>query len=142
MFVSQPQYEFPFPAGLGDPGSRHWRMVELALHAPWFLLSVEMLDREEPEHSLTRTLCIAWEHDLADALRSLDPARVTGIVCMMPSWQSETGQWASREIHEVWLCKSASGERVVLGDAAGQEFDWGVLPEHELLLQREVMLRM
>ena len=142
MFVSQPQYEFPFPPALEQPGSQHWRMVELTLHAPWFLLSVEVVDAEIHDCSMTRTICIAWDYDLAEVLRGLDPDLVRGIVCMMPSWQSETGQWASREIHEVWLCKSASGERVVLGDAAGQEFDCGVLPEHELPLQRELLLRM
>ena len=72
MFVSQPQYEFPFPPALEQPGSQHWRMVELTLHAPWFLLSVEIVDYEFPDCSMTRTLCIAWDNDLADVLRSID----------------------------------------------------------------------
>lgn len=142
MFVSQPQYEFPFPPALEQPGAQHWRMVELTLHAPWFLLSVEIVDPNEPEHRMTRTLCIAWEHDLADAIRSLDAARVKGIVCMMPAWQSATGQWSSREISEVWLCRSASGQHVVLCDVEGQKFDCGLIPEHAEPVQQELLLQL
>ena len=109
MFVSQPEYEFPFPADLAHPGSKHWRVVELTLHAPWFLVSVEIIDPEHPDCSMTRTLCIAWDSDLAELLGTLEPERVKGIVCMMPAWQSPTGQWTSREIREVWRRRSAAG---------------------------------
>ena len=59
MFVSQPQYEFPFPPDLEQPGSQHWRMVELTLHAPWFLLTVEIVDAALLDCSLSRTGCCA-----------------------------------------------------------------------------------
>lgn len=141
MFVSHPQYQFPIPAALEDPGVQHWRMVELTLHAPWFLLSVEIVDQNEPDLSITRTLCIAWEHDLTDVLRGLDPTRVKGIVCMMPAWQSPTGQWWSREIREVWLYSSSSGKHVVLADTAGEKFDCGLIPEHVDAVEMELLLR-
>lgn len=141
MFVSQPQYEFPFPPALGQPGAKHWRMVELTLHAPWFLLSVETVDPDEPGYCLTRTLCVAWEHDLADLLRSLEPARVKGIVCMMPAWQSPTGQWWSREIREVWLHRSAGGQHLVLADTDGQKFDGGLVPEHVGDVEMELLIQ-
>lgn len=141
MFVSQPHYEFPFPPDLSQPGSQHWRMVELTLHAPWFLLSVEVVDPDESDLSFTRTLCIAWEHDLADVLRSLDAVRVKGIVCMMPAWQSPTGQWWSREIREVWVYRSPSGKHVVLVDTAGEKFDCGLIPEHVGDVEMELLLR-
>jgi len=141
MFVSHPEYEFPIPAALDDPGAQHWRMVELSLHAPWFLLSVELVDLDEPDLSITRTLCIAWEHDLADVLRPLDADRVKGIVCMMPAWQSPTGQWWAREVREVWLHSSRSGEHIVLADTAGKEFDCGLIPEHVGAVEKELLLR-
>ncbi|KAK6025022.1 hypothetical protein OSTOST_09089 [Ostertagia ostertagi] len=130
MFVSQPQYEFPFPPGLEQPGSQHWRMVELTLHAPWFLLSVEVLDADIRDCSMTRTICIAWDYDLAEVLRGLDADCILGIVCMMPAWASPNGQWSSREVREVWMCTSDAGQSVLLLDAAGQEFDCGLVPEH------------
>ncbi len=141
MFVSQPQYEFPFPHGLEPPGSQHWRMIELTLHMPWFLLSLEVVDAELPDCSVTRTICIAWDTDLAEVLRSLEGARVMGIVCMMPAWQSTNGQWSSREIREVWLHTSEMGQSVVLRDADGQQFDCGLVPEHVSPVREELVLR-
>lgn len=141
MFVSHPHYQFAFPEALGDPGAQHWRVVELTLHAPWFLLSVEIFDEEIPACSMTRTLLIAWDDDLADMLRSLHAERVMGIVCMMPAWQSTNGQWSSREIREVWICSSAAGQSVLLLDAAGEEFDCGLVPEHVEPMTKELLLR-
>lgn len=141
MFVSQPEYEFPFPPNLAHPGSQHWRIVELTLHAPWFLVSVEVTDAELPDCSMTRTLCIAWDTDLADLLRTLEPDRVMGLVCMMPAWQSPTGQWWSREIREVWLYSSPAGKHVVLADTSGEKFDCGLIPDHVGDVQMELVLR-
>lgn len=141
MFVSQPQYEFPFPPDLEQPGSKHWRMVELTLHAPWFLLSVEIFDIENADLSMTRTMCIAWDYDLAEVLRGLDADCVRGIVCMMPAWASPSGQWSSREVREVWNCTSAAGQSVLLIDAACQEFDCGLVPVHVEPMKKELLLR-
>lgn len=117
-------------------------MVELTLHAPWFLLSVEVVDPDVAGHSMTRTLCIAWEHDLADVIRSLDTFQVKGVVCMMPAWQSPTKQWSSREICEIWLHRSASGQHVTLCDLAGNSIDCGLIPEHVEPVKMELLLRM
>lgn len=141
MFVSQPQHEFPFPPDLEAPGSQHWRMVELTLHMPWFLLSVSISDAELPDSSMTRTLCIAWDSDLVEVLRSLDADRVKGIVCMMPAWQSDNGQWTSRGVREVWVHSSDAGRSVVLLDAGGQEFDCGLAPEHAQPIGKELVVR-
>lgn len=140
MFVSLPHYEFPIPDGLKQPGSQHWRMIELTLQAPWFLLSVEA-DTEEPDLRMTRTLCIAWDTDLVDLIRSLDATRVKGIVCMVPAWQSPTGHWASRVVREVWMCQSDAGQSVSLRDEAGESFDCGLVPAHVEPIERELMLR-
>ena len=141
MFVSQPEYEFPLPPDLAHPGCQHWRVVELTLHAPWFLVSVEIVDPELPDCTVTRTLCIAWDSDLAELLSTLEPDRVKGIVCMMPGWQSPSGQWTSREIREVWRCRSAAGHSVVLSDTAGDRFDCGMVPDHEAPIEQELILR-
>lgn len=142
MFISQPQYEFPFPADMANPGVQHWRMVELSIHAPWFMLSMEIIDGDDPEVRLTRTMCIAWDNDLAEVLRLVDADRIKGLVCMMPAWQSATGQWASREVREVWLRRSDAGKSVVLCDAAGEEFDCGLAPDHVGTVEQDLILRL
>ncbi|MCY4756795.1 hypothetical protein ACFP3P_16525 [Pelomonas aquatica] len=116
-------------------------MVELTLHAPWFLLSVDVVDAEIRDCSMTRTVCIAWDYDLAEVLRGLDPDLVRGIVCMMPAWASPNGQWSSREVREVWMCSSPAGQSVLLLDAAGQEFDCGLVPEHVEPTTKDLLLR-
>jgi hypothetical protein len=141
MFVSQPEFEFPFPPELAHPGSQHWRVVELTLHAPWFLVSVEIVDADHPDCSMTRTLCIAWDTDLAELLSTMEPNRVKGIVCMMPAWQSATGQWTSREISEVWRCRSVTGHSIVLVDSAGDKFDGGMVPDHQQPIEQDLILR-
>jgi hypothetical protein len=142
MFQSLPQYEFPMPEGLGAPGSKHWRAVEMTLHMPWFLLTVEHVAEEDDEVRMSYTLCIAWDTDLADALKTIDTNRVRGLVAMMPAWASSSGQWSSRQIAEVWLSTNDSGTFVTLTDVAGEKFDAGVRgegpvvsPTAELLLR-------
>ena len=142
MFVSLPHYEFPFPPELTQPDAQHWRMVELMLHAPWFLVSVEVPDVEDPDLSMTRTLCIAWDTDLADILRSLEADRVKGIVCMMPAWQSQHGQWTSRIVREVWMCQSDAGQSISVCDSAGKPFDCGLVLRHMEPVERELLFRL
>lgn len=141
MFVSHPQYEFRIDPASEEADCRHWRMVELSLHAPWFLLSVDFVDPGAPDVDITRTLCIAWEYDLAEVLRSLDADQVMGIVCMMPAWESPTGQWWPREIREVWIYSSPAGRHVVLADTSGEKFDCGLIPEHVGEIDMELVLR-
>ncbi len=105
MFATHPQHEFPVPKGLADPGSQHWRLIELVLHLPWYLLTVAAVP-EEDEAMLTQTWCLAWEHDLAHLLTTLDASRVSGLICMMPGRTSKNHQWTSREVREVWLART------------------------------------
>lgn len=142
MFLSLPQYEFQVPQGLGEPGSKHWRVVEMPLHAPWFLLTVAHPDPEGDGLGMSYTLCIAWELDLAEALKAIEVKRVRGLVAMMPGWASPTGQWSSRQILEVRLDADETGRYVTLMDASGEAFDGGMRGEpprcsasSELLLQ-------
>ncbi|MEJ1933722.1 hypothetical protein WDZ92_26270, partial [Nostoc sp. NIES-2111] len=111
------------------------------LHAPWFLLSIEVNDADCHGTSITRTICIAWEQDLADALGAIPEGRVTGIICMVPGWQTSTGQWASREIREVWVHRSARRQHAVLVDAAGERFDRGLVPAHVGVVERKLVYR-
>lgn len=143
MFLSLPQYESQFPQGLGEPGSKHWRVVEMQLHAPWFLLTVEHPAPEGDGFGMSYTLCIAWELDLAEALKAIEVERVRGLVAMMPGWASSTGQWASRQIAEVWLDTDDTGRFVTLRDVSGQAFDAGMRDEPPMAsASSELLLRL
>ena len=126
MFHSLPQYEFQVPEGLAGPGSKHWRAVVMTLHMPWFLLTLDHVEAEADPVRMSYTLCIAWDTDLADAIRSIDASRVRGLVAMMPAWASPTGQWSSRQITEVWRDVNDAGTFITLTDVAGEKFDAGV----------------
>lgn len=142
MFASHPQHEFLIPAGLTHPGVQQWRLIEVMLNAPWFLLTIDVQDKESGI-SFAHTWCIAWEHDLANALDAMDPARVRSLVCMMPARATPACQWASREVRQVWLTRTEDAEEYVsLLDATGAEFDGGLrsdrptkVTERRLLLQ-------
>lgn len=127
------------PPDHSQPGVQHWRMLELTLQAPWFLLSEEV---GAPEFSATQTLCIAWEYDLADVLQSMDRSRVKGLVCMMPAERPEAPPWSPREIQEVWMHSSAMGRNVVLSDVAGNQFTCGLTPDHVGPIRKELLLRL
>lgn len=133
MFVSYPEHEVPIFAAFAEPGTRHWRVIELPLHAPWFLLTIELPDPDGTHMSLSHTLCIAREHDLVLALQTIDAERVLGLVAMRPGWTSPSGQWTSRGVSEVWLRQADGYEYVVLKDAGGEEFDAGVAVQKPVL---------
>ena len=120
VFVTEPSHEFSIPSGLGVSGSRHWRIVQLAVHAVWFVLTVEVT---EGSVSFKRTACIAWDTDLVELLQSLGDAKAVGLLCMTPGWCSPTGQWAAREVCEVWEARAGNDHRtVILRDSHGHEF--------------------
>ncbi len=142
MFVSLPQYELQMSEVLSDPGSRHWRVVEMPLHAPWYLLTVVRADPGAEGWATSYTLCFAWDTDLVDAIMAIDVTRIRGLVAMIPAWASPTGQWSSRQINEVWLDVVETGKIVTLLDVAGKKLDAGMLieppkagPSGELLLR-------
>ncbi len=120
-----------------EPDTRYWRVMALNLHTPWFLLSVEHVAPDEPDMTFVRTLCIGWEYDLVETLRNLDSSRVKGLVCMLPAWQSDTGQWSAREIREVWL----RGDHAVLVDPNGEKFEANPILEPVGQAKLELLLR-
>jgi len=140
MFCTESSDEFLFPACLGAYDSRHWRMVRLALHAPWFVLTVEAADGDG---CFKRTVCIARDTDLADVLESLGDAKAVGLLCMTPGWCSPTGQWSSREVREVWAARTDRGDCVVtFRDERGVEFgDPHRMQRHQASVDRRLILR-
>ena len=50
-----------------------------------------------------------------------------GLVCMAPGWKSDTGDWTSHEVYEVWLAVMADGgEFLRLLDVDGLPMEVGL----------------
>lgn len=120
MFITERQDELSLATILSVSATQHWRMVELAMHIPWFVLTLEVFDGEA---SFKRTLCIAWDTDLVEVIESLDEGKPVALLCMTPGWCSPGGQWSARTVSEVWHARTGSGDPVVLlRDRRGIEF--------------------
>jgi len=143
MFATHPQHEFPVPKGLADPGSQHWRVIELVLRVPWYLLTVAAVP-EEDEAMLTQTWCLAWEHDLTHLLKTLDTSRVSGLTCMMPGRTSKNHRWTSREVREVWLARTHDdSEFAQFIDFEGNELEeCSRVHSSASVVERRLLLRM
>ncbi|WP_268167430.1 hypothetical protein [Roseateles hydrophilus] len=92
-------------------------------------MTVEHPDPDGDGFGMSDTLCIAWELDLAEALKAIEAKRVRGLVAMMPGWASPTGQWSSRQVTEVWLEADDNGKFVTLMDDSGKVFDGAMRSE-------------
>ena len=125
MFITLPPFEFRTPPGLFDEGARRWRLMQINLHVPWFLLSAETTDVGSGL-SHVQTICFAWETDLETFLQTFDPAAVKGLVCMAPGWASPSGTWTSHSVHQVWRVDTADEHCLVLCGTDGQELDVGL----------------
>ncbi|WP_457424283.1 hypothetical protein [Roseateles sp. P5_E7] len=122
MFITFPTFELHPPAGRLAGDVRSWRMMQLPLHVPWFMVSVEVVD---PETTLGRvqTFCFAREDDLTTFFITVEAEKVRGLVCMTPGWMSVSGTWTSHEVRQVWRATTAAGTHLVLSGADGQTLD-------------------
>lgn len=122
MFITFPPFELHPPAGVMVGDARRWRMMQIPLHVPWFMVSVEVFD---PETNLGRvqTFCFAREVDLTTFLSTVEAEKVNGLVCMAPGWMSASGSWTSHSVRQVWLATTAAGTHLVLSGLDGQILD-------------------
>lgn len=126
MFITHSPYEFRMPQGLAIPDTRHWRVMELHIHLPWFMLSVL---REHPGDGITfvQTFLFAWETDFAEFIAAFDTEKVVSLACMAPGWKSTNGNWTSHEVREVWSVQTEDGSTYLdLKDAHGASLDVGL----------------
>lgn len=126
MFITHPPYEFRMPPTLAVPGARHWRVMELHIHLPWFLLSVR--NQYSPDDTtFVQTFLFAWETDFAEFLSHFDARKVVSLACMAPGWKSATGNWSSHEVREVWSVQTEDGSTYLdLKGGDGASLDVGL----------------
>lgn len=126
MFFTFPHYEFRMPTGLVAPDARHWRVMELSLHLPWFIVSVLKRD-PVADTTFVSAYFFAWENDFTSFLPTLSAKEVIGVACMAPGWKSANANWTSHEVREVWSARSEDGSTYLeLVGADGEVLDVGL----------------
>lgn len=121
MFVSHIGHQFHVPPALTDDKSQHWRLMEVALRCPWFVLTV--VERHQTaELSLLRTWCVAWAQDLMQVLEDRQDVQVRALACMRPVHDSSPRTWSATDVYEVWLTANDDGAFITFHDGAGKEF--------------------
>jgi len=104
MFLTHTSAELPAFFAPELPETRCWRALRLTAHQPWLFATV-LLDDE----GLQDTFCLAWDTDLLELLRGAVPARLVGLLIMLPGWASPTGQWGAVAIKQVWVADDKWG---------------------------------
>lgn len=126
MFITHPPFELRVPKGIAVPEARYWRMIEVNLHIPWFILAIRSVD---PGSGLgfVRTYFFAWDQDLLDFLPSVDTASIRSLLCMVPGWKTKSACWTAHGVHELWVSYTDNGGRYPhLLDCNGREVDVGL----------------
>jgi hypothetical protein len=129
VFVSHPQHRLNLEQNHTEPGALHWRVMELAMNAPWFL--VTLVDGHHAHDRIPQTVCVAWETDLAHLLRCVPQSSVLSVMCMSPATLSSSAPWTCGEIYCVWSCSSATADEVICADAEGARVESGPVPTHD-----------
>lgn len=120
MFISHDSHQFHVPPALTDDKSQHWRLMEVALRCPWFVITV-VEHHQTAELSLLRTWCVAWAQDLLRILEDRQDVEVRALACMRPVHDSSPRTWSATDVHEVWLLVNDDGTFVTFYDGAGKE---------------------
>lgn len=108
------------PAVLVPPGSKHWRVLELSLNAPWFM--VTLLERES-DICFNRDLLISWDSDLRTLLDSTPKESIAALHCIVPSEFGSKRRWDVRSVQRVWCARdsrSPQNEALIFEDADGE----------------------
>jgi len=120
MFVSHTGHQFHVPPVLTDDKSQHWRLMEVALRCPWFVLTV-VEHHQAAELSLLRTWCVAWAHDLMQVLEDRQNVQVRALACIRPVNDSSPRAWSATDVYEVWLLTNDDGTFITFHDGSGME---------------------
>lgn len=101
MFLSEKRFAHHVPPAFLPPGAQGWRVVELSLHMPWFIVTM----RDHPEDCL-RELMVAFEADLV-AIVTEAKTRIQAIHRVVPTKQNRN-RWSIEALSEVRVVTSPS----------------------------------
>jgi len=103
MFISAPAFEQRVPRELLPPGGRAWRVLELSLLVPWYVVTVAA------DEGIAQTFLVAWDSDLLAFLEPGAQNTITSLTFFAPP-SNAIGNWTAREVRSVWKAWFGSGE--------------------------------
>jgi len=89
---------------MGEPGEQFWSVVELGVHAPWFVFTHLVRDGDT---TLGCSLLVSGNAALLDLLKEVECPRS---LCVMNEDQATPGGWLCSPIEEVWLAEGSKTE--------------------------------
>jgi len=119
MFVTHEPFKSPFPFQLPG-GSTTWHVVELMLHTPWLLITVE----DEEEEDAIRTYFLSGTDVLLQLLNNPTLGKTRGVQLVLPPGWSPTREWCFVRIRRIERdLRSAGAVRSsVITSVSGQRF--------------------
>ena len=104
MFSTVPSFAHPARGFMGEPGEQFWSVVELGVHAPWFVFTHLVRDGDT---TLGCSLLVSGNAALLDLLKEVECPRS---LCVMNEDQATPGGWLCSPIEEVWLADGSKTE--------------------------------
>ena len=112
MFITNEAHRSPLAAMLDGAGDAYWRVVELALNKPWFIVSILQTEQGhtaglDEGFPFVRTLLIGDIADLLSLLMTLrsEAGVLRTVHSITPSHINETRQWQMEQLAGIWTAK-------------------------------------
>lgn len=111
MFVSLPEFRFPLPVGLAQPGAQYWRALTTTTNSAWYIMKVKVAGEDGGVD--LRTMLLWWDRDVLETIEQLRPLSIDSLVCVLPTpfegARKRRGQTPSINLKEVWLAHDPEG---------------------------------
>jgi hypothetical protein len=129
MFVTEARFLSPLSSFQCGPGQQSWLVGELALHRPWFLVTLLESDPDDADCLCQRTFFTsslpqveAWAKQTTTSQLQFDSAMI-----VTPSNKNGTSTWQMEALDSIWsadeptspdypleVCQTQSGSRYVV----------------------------
>lgn len=121
MFITHPFAKNAIPAGLLPDDSAQWRLIEVLLYAPWFIVSTGQPNPSTELFDCT-TWCVGSANDLREILDDKGSRAVLELICVRPTHFKRQGFWEPVTITKVWLARHCDDDVICISDSRGVEF--------------------
>jgi len=134
MFVTDKRYLSPLSALQCEPGQQSWLIGELAMHRPWFLVTLLQSDPADPDY-VTRRTFFTSSVEQVEAWAKQDPTgelQFDSALIVTPDTSNGTSTWQMEPLASLWfadepgdspgypvdVCQTESGARYVTSISA------------------------
>ena len=128
MFVTDAHYLSPLSTLQCNPGQQSWLIGELAMHRPWFLVTLLESDPSDADCLISRTFFTSSVQQVETWARqgSTEQLQFDSALIVTPDRQNGTSTWQMEPLDSLWLadepmdpdypvevCQTKSGARYV-----------------------------